>query len=83
MLFKLRRKLSPMSGNPFAEENGGELADVGGFSGAEMLNESGNNLRIFGKTFDLILCLTPSIVVWHEELDQQKFERLRHSLFVD
>jgi hypothetical protein len=27
--------------------------------------------------------LTPSIVVWHEELDQQKFERLRHSLFVD
>lgn len=83
MLFKLRRELGPMSGDSFAEEDGRELADVGGFSGAEMLNKSGNNLRIFGKTFDLILCLTPSIIVWHEKLDQEKFERLRHSLFVD
>lgn len=69
-----------MSGDSFAEENGGELADVGCFSGAEMLNQSGNNLRIFGKTLDLILSLTPSIIVRHEELDQQKLERLRHNM---
>lgn len=78
MLLKLRRKLGPMSGDPFAEEDGGELADVGSFGGAEVLNEGGNNLRILGETLDLILRLSPGIIVRHEELDQQKFERLRH-----
>lgn len=69
-----------MSGDPFPEEDGGELADVRGFSGAEVLDEGGNDLRILGEALDLILRLTTSVVVGHEELDQEKLERLRHGL---
>ena len=69
-----------MSGDSFTEEDGGELADVGGFSGAEVLDEGGNDLRILGEALDLILGLTTSVVVRHEELDQQKLERLCHCL---
>lgn len=81
-LFELGRELGPVAGDLLAEEDGGELADVGGFGGAHVLNEGGNHLGVLGQTLNLVLGLTAGVVVGHEELNQQQLERLRHLMRV-
>ena len=68
-VLEVGRKLGPMTGDLLSEENGGELADAGSFGGAEVLDESGDDLRILGKPLYLLLRLHPSVVVRHQELD--------------
>ena len=46
--FELRREFSPVASDLLAEEDGGELANIGSFSGAKMLSKGGDHLRIFG-----------------------------------
>lgn len=71
-LAELGRQLGPVAGDLLAEENGGELTDVGGFGGAEVVDESRHHLRVFGQPLNLILGLAAGVVVRHEELDKQK-----------
>lgn len=70
--FDVGREFGPMTGDLLAEEDGGELADIGGFGSAEVVNESRNHLRVLGETLDLVLGLTAGIVIGHEELNQQE-----------
>lgn len=67
-----------MAGDLLAEENGGELTDVRGLGGAEVVDQRRNHLRVLGQSLNLILSLAAGVVVWHEELNQQKLQRLRH-----
>lgn len=67
-----------MSGDLLAEEHGGELADVGSLGGAEMLHERRDHLWVLRQTLYLLLRLPPGIVVRHQELYQQKLQRLSH-----
>lgn len=77
-VFELGRELRPVAGDLLAEEHGGELPDVGGLSGAKMLNESRHHLGVLGQALYLLLRLTSSVVVRHQELYQQQLQRLRH-----
>lgn len=77
-VLELRRELGPVAGDLLAEKNGGQLADVGSLGGAEVLNESGDHLRVLGQPLNLVLRLPPGVVVRHQELYQQKLQRLRH-----
>ncbi|RYQ82842.1 hypothetical protein Ahy_B10g101402 [Arachis hypogaea] len=77
-LLELRRELGPVAGDLLAEEDGGELADVGGLGGTEVVNEGGDHLGVLSEALDLVLCLTAGVVVGHEELNQQELQRLRH-----
>lgn len=81
-LFELGRELGPVAGDLLAEEDGGELADVGGFGGAHVLNQGGNHLGVLGEALNLVLGLTASVVVGHQELNQQQLQRLRHLIFL-
>lgn len=63
-------KLGPVAGDPLAEEDGGELPDVGGLGGAHVVDERRDRLGIFQEALDLILRLPPGVVVRHLELDQ-------------
>lgn len=71
-------ELGPMAGDLLAKEDGGELADVGGLCGAEVVDEGGHNSRVLGQALDLLLRLPPGVVVRHQELYEQKLQRLRH-----
>lgn len=79
-LFELGGELGPVAGDLLAEEDGGELADVGGFGSAHVLDERGNNLGVLSETLNLVFGLAAGIVVGHEELNQQEFKRLRHRI---
>lgn len=68
-VLELRRELGPVAGDLLAKEDGGELADVGGLGGAEVLDEGGDHLRILGQPLYLLLRLPPGVVVRHQELD--------------
>lgn len=74
----MRGELGPVAGDLLAEEDGGELADVGGLGGAHVVNERGDRLRVLQQPPDLILRLPPGVVVRHLELDQQQLQRLCH-----
>lgn len=69
-LAELRGKLGPVTCDFFAEEHRGELANVWGFCGAKVVNQSRNHLRILSQTLDLLLRLSPGIIVRHQELNQ-------------
>ena len=75
---KLRGKLGPVASDLLAEEHSGELANIGGFSSAKMMNQSWNHLRILRQTLNLLLSLPASVVVRHQELNQQEFKGLSH-----
>jgi hypothetical protein len=68
-----------VGGNLLPEEHGGELADVGSFGRAEVVDERGHHLRVARQPPDLLLRLPPRVVVRHQKLDQQQLQRLRHS----
>lgn len=70
----MRWKLWPVGGDLLAEEHGGELADVGGLGGAEVVDERRHHLRVAGQPPDLLLRLPPRVVVRHQELDKQKLQ---------
>ena len=71
-------ELGPVAGDLLAEEDGGELADVGGLGGAEVVDEGGDDLGILREALDLVLGLTAGVIVGHQELNQQQLQRLRH-----
>lgn len=71
-------QLGPMAGDLLAEEDGGELADVGALGGAEVVDERRHHLRVLRQPLYLLLRLPPGVVVRHQELDQQQLQRLRH-----
>lgn len=77
-LLELRGELGPVAGDLLAEEDGGELADVGGLGGAEVLDQRRNHQWILGQPLNLLLRLPPGVVVRHQELYQQQLQRLRH-----
>lgn len=62
-------ELGPVAGDLLAEEDGGELADVGGLGGAEVVEEGGDDLGVLRQPLYLLLGLPPSVVVRHQELD--------------
>lgn len=62
-------ELGPVAGDLLAEEDGGELADVGGLGGAKVVDEGGDDLRVLGQPLDLLLRLPPCVVVRHQKLD--------------
>jgi hypothetical protein len=68
-----------VGGNLLPEEHGGEMADVGSFGRAEVVDERGHHLRVARQPPDLLLRLPPRVVVRHQKLDQQQLQRLRHS----
>lgn len=43
-----RGELGPVAGDLLAEEDGGELANVGGLGGAEVMDEGGHHRRVLG-----------------------------------
>lgn len=63
-------ELSPVAGDLLTEEDGGELADIGGLSSAKMVDESRHDLWVFGQAPYLILGLATGVIVRHKELDQ-------------
>lgn len=67
-----------MASDLLSEEDGGELADVRGLGGAEVVDEGGNDSGVLGQPLDLLLCLPPRVVVRHQELNKQQFQRLCH-----
>jgi len=81
-LFELWGELGPVAGDLLAEEDGGELADVGGFGSAHVLDESGNDLGVLSETLNLVFGLAAGIIVGHEELNQQELKRLRHRILL-
>lgn len=70
-LFKLGRELGPVTRDLLAKQHGGQLSDVGGLGGAQMLNQGRNHLRVLSQPLNLVLRLTPGIVVGHQELNEQ------------
>ena len=64
-LLNLRSKFSPVTSDLLPQEDGGELADVGGLGGAEVLNQSRDDLQILCQSLNLLLRLPPCVVVWH------------------
>lgn len=77
-LLRLWGKLRPVAGDLLAEENRGELADVGCLGRAEVLDESWDHLWILRQPLNLLLRLPPRVIVRHQELNQQQLQRLRH-----
>lgn len=77
-VLELRRELGPVSGDLLAEEDSGKLANIRSFGGTKVLNKSRYNLRILSQSLNLLFGLPSSVVVRHQELNQQQFQRLSH-----
>uniref|UniRef100_A0A2P2KVA3 Importin-4 n=1 Tax=Rhizophora mucronata TaxID=61149 RepID=A0A2P2KVA3_RHIMU len=67
-VLELGRELGPVAGDLLAEEDGGQLADVGGLGGAEVLEKGGDHLGILSQPLYLLLGLPPGVVVRHQKL---------------